>query len=180
MRGLWEGRFRIRNDNVLKLPLNRASPSPPSTAITDSRQVPNTENAANIIFAVCKLGIKLNERRSDKGMCIRVCKNKGEEMESEIRGGGGSTGANDIIYNSPFSMCTLIIAGFATNESQAYSPLSTGDAFCISKRLLVVGPLIVTRLMPPLGESKFIGCLRQNGVSKFVRNESDPINNKSV
>lgn len=50
------------------------------------------------------------------------------------------------------------MAGLATNESQVYSPLSAGDAFCINKRLLVVGPFIVTRLMPPLGESKFIGC----------------------
>lgn len=65
-----------------------------------------------------------------------------------------------VIYNSPFSMCTLIMAGLATNESQAYSPLSAGDAFCMSKRLLVVGPLIVTKLIPPRGESKFIGCLQ--------------------
>lgn len=58
------------------------------------------------------------------------------------------------------------MAGFATNESQAYSPLSDDDAFCINRRLVVVGPLIVTRLIPPRGESKFIGCAQSKTDTK--------------
>lgn len=91
------------------------------------------------------------------GGYFKVASN-GRRRRRQRRRGDETRPSNNVIYNSPFSMCTLIIAGFATNESQAYTPLSVDEAFCISRRLLVIGPLMVTKLMPPLGESKFIGC----------------------
>lgn len=60
---------------------------------------------------------------------------------------------------SPLSMCTRTLAGLALEGSHVYSPVSEGIAFWMSRRLVVMGPFSVTRLMPPRGESKLITSL---------------------
>lgn len=53
-------------------------------------------------------------------------------------------------------MCTRIVAELALEGAQVYTPESVGAAFWIRRRLVVVGPFSVTRLMPPRGESKLM------------------------
>lgn len=62
-----------------------------------------------------------------------------------------------LIKNSlPLRICTLTLAALALDGVHVYSPESLCTAFWMRSRLVVTWPFSVTRLIPPLGESKLI------------------------
>lgn len=64
-------------------------------------------------------------------------------------------------FHLPLTIWTCTLLEWVLLGEHVYRPASLSIAFWISKRLEVTGPFSVTKLIPPLGESKLIACERR-------------------